>query len=678
MSANELAQAQSPYLRQHRDNPVHWRQWSPAAFAEARARNVPVLLSVGYAACHWCHVMAHESFEDAHTAALMNFNFVSIKVDREERPDVDQLYMKALHLLGQRGGWPLTMFLDADGAPFWGGTYFPPTPRHGMPSFKQVLATISESYRADPNAIATNVSAIMEALTEPKGEGLAWSPSRTDDVARTLLGAMDPVHGGLRGAPKFPNFPILETLWRAGRRTGDAAFAQATLLALRRMCLGGIRDHLGGGFARYSVDERWLAPHFEKMLYDNALLLPWLALAHRETGEALFLEAAEGVVGWLEREMIAPGGAFASSLDADSDGVEGKYYVWTDDELRAELTRAGLGETADDFAAAYGVTSTGNWRDDHGGSSVTILNRLDAPDVDVAGFAAARAALLAHRETRSKPARDDKSLADWNGLAIVGLARAGMTLDRPRWIKLAESAFARSLTLFLAKGYGASGRLGHSWRGDALVQPGFAGDHASMALAAVTLFEATQAPTYLLRARRFLDALDDAYLLPSGLYATTAKDAPALVARLAPTEDDATPNPHALAIEALARLAALTGEVSLRRRLADRIEAAGAAIAAAPTAHCGLLNAIDLAVRLREVAIVGPDAGALVAAARSAPWLDRTFHVVAEPSALGTDHLAAAQARAAGGIATAFVCEASTCGPPIRDAAALSVALARG
>ena len=340
-----------------------------AALAEARRENKPILLSVGYAACHWCHVMAHESFEDAATAAVMNDLFVNIKVDREERPEIDEIYMNALHLLGEQGGWPLTMFLTPAGEPFWGGTYFPKTSRYGRPAFVDVLREIARTFRDEPAKVDSNRSAILARLAERTGTDSkpVLGRQQLDQLASRFLGLFDSEHGGIRGAPKFPQASILEYLWRAGERTGDERYFEAVELTLARMCEGGIYDHLGGGFSRYSVDERWLVPHFEKMLYDNAQLLELLALAHARSGNTLFRVRAQETVEWLAREMTTAGGAFASSLDADSEGEEGKFYVWSSQEIDELL---GTSDAAF-FAAHYDVTDAGNFEGHN------ILNRLN-------------------------------------------------------------------------------------------------------------------------------------------------------------------------------------------------------------------------------------------------------------------------------------------------------------
>ena len=364
---NRLTGATSPYLLQHRHNPVDWWQWGPEALATAQRENKPILLSVGYAACHWCHVMAHESFEDEATAAVMNDLFVNIKVDREERPDIDQIYMQALHLMGEQGGWPMTMFLTPTGEPVWGGTYFPKDSRYGRPAFVDVLREVSRLFREEPAKIEQNRAALKAQLEEkarPQGR-VTIGIAELDGAAKQVGNAFDTVNGGLGGAPKFPQPMILEFLWRAGLRSRDPLFFQTAEHSLVHMCEGGIYDHLGGGFSRYSVDEKWLVPHFEKMLYDNAQLLPLLALAWQASGAPLFAERARETVGWLAREMVTGEGAFAASLDADSEGQEGKFYVWSLEEIEAVL-----GPDAADFAAQYDVTPGGNFEGHN------ILNKL--------------------------------------------------------------------------------------------------------------------------------------------------------------------------------------------------------------------------------------------------------------------------------------------------------------
>ena len=437
-SENRLANETSPYLLQHRHNPVAWWPWGAEALAEAKRAGKPILLSVGYAACHWCHVMAHESFEDETTAAVMNRLFVNIKVDREERPDIDQIYMAALHHLGEQGGWPLTMFLTPDGEPVWGGTYFPKTARYGRPAFVDLLEEVARLFRDEPARIEQNRAAMMKALGEkarPQGR-VVIGPAELDSVAVAMGRAIDPVNGGFGRAPKFPQCAMLEVLWRAGLRRGETRFFDLVEHSLEHMCEGGIYDHLGGGFSRYAVDEKWLVPHFEKMLYDNAQLLELLVLAHGRSARSLFRRRAGETVGWLAREMTAAGGAFCASLDADSEGEEGKFYVWSRDEIETVLGPP----DADFFARHYDVTAPGNFEGHN------ILNRLaglpatqsegshphdnrppDEPDED--RLAQLRQKLLAAREHRVRPGLDDKVLADWNGLMIAALAAGGAMLE---------------------------------------------------------------------------------------------------------------------------------------------------------------------------------------------------------------------------------------------------------
>ena len=431
---NRLAQATSPYLLQHKHNPVDWWTWGPDALAEAKRTKKPILLSVGYAACHWCHVMAHESFEDEATAQVMNELFVNIKVDREERPDIDQIYMNALHILGEQGGWPLTMFLTPQAEPVWGGTYFPKESRFGRPAFVDVLREVARLFREEPGQIEQNRAALLSRLAEKaRPAGKVTIGLKELDAAAMQIGNMfDPINGGLRGAPKFPQPAILEMLWRAGLRTNDARFFETVEHSLERMCEGGIYDHLGGGFSRYSVDERWLVPHFEKMLYDNAQLLELLALAYQRSGNALFATRARETVEWLKREMTTKEGAFSASLDADSEGEEGKFYVWSKNEI-IELIGPEAGEF---FARHYDVTDEGNFE---GHNILNRLKNVPRSEADEARLASLRAILLEARAGRVRPGLDDKVLADWNGLMIAALVNAGIILEEPSWLEMARA-----------------------------------------------------------------------------------------------------------------------------------------------------------------------------------------------------------------------------------------------
>ena len=667
---NRLAHETSPYLLQHKHNPVDWWPWGTEALAEAKRANKPILLSVGYAACHWCHVMAHESFEDADTAKVMNDLFVNIKVDREERPDIDQIYMSALHHLGEHGGWPLTMFLTPDGEPFWGGTYFPKTARYGKPAFVELLREVERVFRQEPQSVEQNRSALMARLAESaRATGrVTIAAADLDRAADQLARVMDPVNGGMRGAPKFPQAMMLEFLWRAGERTGTARYCAAVELTLARICEGGIYDHLGGGFSRYSVDERWLVPHFEKMLYDNALLLELLALAYLRSGNELFRRRARETVAWLRREMTTPEGAFCASLDADSEGEEGKFYVWSLDEVTATLGH----EDAAFFAAHYDVTTEGNFEGHN------ILNRLKhvaRSEQDEQRLAALREKLLSVREKRVPPGRDDKVLADWNGLMIAALVNAGLAFNEPVWVEMGARAF-----LFIDAKMSHGDRLGHSWRADKLMLPGLASDHAAMIRAALALCEATAEHGYLERALDWQATLDRHYANPgNGGYFLTADDAEGLVVRPSATTDEATPNANAVAAQNLIRLAICSGQHAWRDK-ADQLFAGIAASAGENLfAHLALLNALDLRLRAAEIVVTGEDerAGELLATARKLPFLDRV--VLRASHALAAEHPAHDKIKATAHSA-AFICIGETCSLPVSepDALAAAVRAARG
>ena len=665
---NRLAQATSPYLLQHKSNPVDWWQWGPDALDEARRNNKPILLSVGYAACHWCHVMAHESFEDTATAAVMNELFVNIKVDREERPDIDQIYMSALHLLGERGGWPLTMFLTPGGEPFWGGTYFPKTSRYGRPGFVEVLRNVARIFHKEPQSIEQNRAALMGRLAQsarPQGR-VVIGRAELDRAAEQIGASIDPVHGGLRGAPKFPQAMILEYLWRAGQRTGQARYFAAVELTLERICQGGIYDHLGGGFSRYSVDERWLVPHFEKMLYDNALLLELLGLAYQRSGRELFRARARETVDWLLREMTTEQGAFCASLDADSEGEEGKFYVWS----LAEIADVLGAESAEFFAAHYDVSREGNFE---GHNILNRLKDLRADPGDEPRLAGLREKLLAARDRRVRPGLDDKILADWNGLMIAALVRAALIFAEPDWLHHAARAF-----LFVDRKMSHGDRLGHSWREGRLLIPGLASDHAAMIRAALALYEATGEANYLTRAVAWQDALDRHYANPeTGGYFLTASDAEGLVVRPNSTADEATPNPNSVAAENLLRLAVYTGRDAWRAQ-ADKLFDGLLPIANDNLfMHVALLNALDLRLRGAQIVVVGagPAADELAAAALDLPFLDRSMLRAPNADALPPTHPARHKIAAAAG-AAAFVCVGEQCSLPVTRGEKLAEALA--
>jgi len=663
---NRLGEATSPYLLQHKHNPVDWWTWGPEALAAAKASNRPILLSVGYAACHWCHVMAHESFEDEATARVMNELFVNIKVDREERPDIDQIYMNALHLLGEQGGWPLTMFLTPQAEPVWGGTYFPKDSRFGRPAFVDVLREVARLFREEPGRIEQNRAALLSRLADkgrPAGK-MTVGLKELDAAAMQLGNMFDQINGGLRGAPKFPQPAILEMLWRAGTRTNDVRFFETVEHSLERMSEGGIFDHLGGGFSRYSVDEKWLVPHFEKMLYDNAQLLELLALAFQRGGKPLFAQRARETVEWLQREMTTGEGAFAASLDADSEGEEGKFYVWSKNEI-IEL----LGPDAGGFFAHhYDVTDDGNFE---GHNILNRLGNVPRTEAEEARLSSLRKILLDARAGRIRPGLDDKVLADWNGLMIAALVNAGIALDESDWLAMAKRAFR-----FIASNMSKGDRLGHSWREGKLLFPGLASDFAAMIRAAAALFEATGERQYLDQALVWQKAFDRHYVdLDTGTYYLSADDASDLLLRPHSTSDDATPNPNAVAAQNMVRLALLAGDDEWRAKTDRLIEGILSAADRNLFGHVALLNALDLRLRAAEVVATGSDAERFARAALRLPYLDRVVLRAASATQLPASHPAQKKLKTAPASA-AFVCVGEQCSLPVTEPSQIAASVA--
>lgn len=653
---NRLADATSPYLRQHADNPVHWWPWTSEAFDEAKRRNIPVHLSIGYAACHWCHVMARESFSDPTTAEILNRDFVSIKVDREERPDIDQIYMRALHALGEQGGWPLTMFLTPDGAPFWGGTYFPPEPRWGRPSFRQILAGVTGAWSSGDAAISKNASALTDHLNQavtPSGNDP--QAALLDGAAGTILSIWDMSGGSFKGAPKFPNPVVMDVLWRAFYRTGDVAYRDAVVNTLTLLCQGGIYDHIGGGLARYSVDAQWLVPHFEKMLYDNGLVLRLLSLAHRETPSPLFRTRIDETVGWLIREMQHPAGGFAASLDADTDHEEGLTYVWS----AAELQDA-LGTDYAEFAELYDVSPAGNWEGHN------ILNRLSPTsrawlgDQREAGLKAIRDRLLSRRSKRPQPARDDKVLADWNGLAISGLVHAARATGNADAREAAIRAFR-----FVSESMSDGARLAHSALGESRVFPGVATDYANMIQAALDLFALDGHAAYLDSAEAWFAAADRHHFVEAAAaYNLAANDAPALIAQPLSLADEATPAATGTLVNAAITLFMLTGEPRYRKRAEQALRHLSDRGQKDVVGSASLQAAFDNALRGRLALIVGDgaEADALLrsALAEADPAL---LAAPIEPQDVRPGH--PADGKRPTGSAALFLCDAVRCLPEI-------------
>jgi uncharacterized protein YyaL (SSP411 family) len=670
MDQNRLGEETSPYLLQHKDNPVHWQAWNAETLAAAKAADKPILLSIGYAACHWCHVMAHECFENPAIAAQMNDNFVAIKVDREERPDLDTIYQNALALMGEHGGWPLTMFLTPEGEPFWGGTYFPPEPRWGRPGFPQVLAALGNAYRGDRDTVLKNVAALREGLARlgrpEQGDGVApsLSPALFDRIAERLLREVDPLNGGIGTAPKFPQSGIFELLWRAWKRTGRDPYREAVLRTLRTISQGGIWDHLGGGYARYATDARWLVPHFEKMLYDNAELISLLTLVWEETQDPLYAQRVAETIGWLEREMVGEEGAFASSLDADSEHEEGKFYVWSEGEIDRVL-----GDEAGLFKRFYDVGAEGNWE------GKTILNRLAHPSLadteTETALARCRELLLAARAPRVRPGLDDKVLADWNGLMIAALAAAGLSFERPEWVALAARAFA----FIGARMTAPDGRLRHSWRAGEARHPASVDDYANLCRAALALYEATSDKAYLARARQWVAVLDRHHWdSAEGAYFFAADDTEDLIARVKTANDAAVPSGNGTMVGVLTRLALLTGEDAYRRRADEIIAVFAGELARNFFPLATLINNAEVAMKPVQIVVVGEPADPGFKALRRAVYRvslpNRVVLAIAPAEPLPNGHPAHGKGLI-GGRAAAYVCEGPVCSLPLTEPQAL-------
>jgi uncharacterized protein YyaL (SSP411 family) len=670
LSANLLERETSPYLLQHKDNPVHWMPWGDEAFDKARAQNKPIILSVGYAACHWCHVMAHESFEDEETAQLMNEHFVAIKVDREERPDVDRLYMQALHSLGEQGGWPLTMFLTPEGLPFWGGTYFPKEQLYGRPSFRYVLKELARIWRDEPDKVETNASAIVSALKREPAKpatGASLTPDLIADAARTFLSAIDFDHGGLKGAPKFPQVPVFSFLWTMAERLGDQRLAEAVTTTLIHISQGGIYDHLGGGFARYSVDHRWLVPHFEKMLYDNAQLVSLMARVAARTGSALLRVRIEETIAFILREMLTEIGAYAASYDADSEGEEGKFYVWTAQEI-AQL----LGpEQATVFADIYDVSAGGNWEGHN------ILNRLKTlalrDEATEARLAKCRQILFEARRKRIAPGYDDKVLADWNGLMISGLAEAALLLARRDWAEAARTAFAA-----IMNHHWQEDRLRHSWRDGRLRYEATAEGYAHLVTAALGLAAITPGGDHLAWAVKLADTMIDKLWDGNRSAFAFATEEARLIIRNVQAHDDATPNANAVMIRNLATLHHLTGKVDYLTK-ADAIHRAYAAEAAGnPFGYATLLHNFTVLADPVQIVMSGRSHG---------PFVDERFRRliaavgsnaiiqwIEDPAHLPEHH--PARQKSAGDASRVYICRGQVCAAPAETIAQVDEALA--
>jgi hypothetical protein len=652
--SNRLAGETSPYLQQHAQNPVDWQPWDDTALARARAEDKPILLSVGYSACHWCHVMAHESFEDPDVAAVMNRHFVNIKVDREERPDIDQIYQSAHQMLAQRGGgWPLTMFLAPDGTPFWGGTYFPKSARYGLPGFVEILERIARAWREQRAAIGEQGEQVKLAFArlQPKADGATLDAEPVRAALEALRASFDARHGGFGGAPKFPHPTDLELCLQRG----EAAMADTTL---RRMCEGGIFDQLGGGFCRYSVDAQWSIPHFEKMLYDNGPLLALLADAWRVTGDALYARCAESTAGWLQREMQSPEGGYYSSLDADSEHEEGKFYVWDAHEARALLTA----EEWETVAPHFGLDGPPNFEGRHWHLRVAQPLRAGGESL----VAAAKAKLLAARDGRVRPGRDEKVLVSWNALAVRGMARAARVFARPEW-----AASARRALEFVRAQMWQGGRLLATYKDGRAHLDAYLDDYAFLILALLELLEAEFRAADLELAEALADVLLDQFEdLEAGGFFFTARDHERLVHRPKPGHDQATPSGNGAAAYALNRLAALTGDTRYADAAQRTLRLFYAGMRAQPRGCAMLLVALEECLEPPATAIVR---GAPTALRGWCGAMAREYlpHVMVLGIPAGIAGLPPLLEKPGAQGVQAWLCRGATCLPPLASVEAL-------
>jgi len=669
---NRLAGEKSPYLMQHAENPVDWYPWGAEALDRARREDKPILVSIGYSACHWCHVMAHECFEDDAIAGLMNDHFVNIKVDREERPDVDAIYMEAVQAMSGQGGWPLNVFLAPDGRPFYGGTYFPPSPRHGMPSWPELLQMVAEAYTQRRSEVLHNSNVLTRAIAAAQNrqpEGGNPGVDVLQQALSTMLTQRDLGHGGFGGAPKFPQPLALDFLLRMAAKTGREDVKAFVELTLRSMGEGGIYDQLGGGFHRYTVDGAWLVPHFEKMLYDNALLVRVYVAAFQLTGNPWYRQIAEESLGYLLRDLRSPAGAFYSAEDADSEGIEGKWYVWTQAEIEDIC-----GAEAPLVLQRYGVTESGNFE-----GKMILTSRVPIREVaehfsrsidDVTQqLEQARARLFDARKRRVPPGKDIKVLTSWNALAIRALAEASRVFDRPEYL-----AAARQALHFLWTEMRPGGTLKRSWQDGPSSVDAFLEDYAYLIEALVTLYETAFEPGYLSMARelaaemvdRFWD--DEAHILYD-----TSKDAEALIVRPRNLFDNPIPSGNAAAISALLRLEALTGDSGHSRIIEGVLAAVGDLLSKAPTAFPAMLSALDFSVSTpAQIGIVGDTESERTLALVRAVYASYVPNKVVSVGPGDETPLLAGRGLVDGKPA-AYVCEHFACQTPVTDPDALVI-----
>jgi uncharacterized protein YyaL (SSP411 family) len=678
---NRLIHETSPYLKQHANNPVDWYPWGPEALAKAKEIDRPIFLSVGYSACHWCHVMEHESFENDEIARILNENFISIKVDREERPDLDQIYMTAVQMLTGQGGWPMSMFLTPELQPFYGGTYFPPDDRYGRPGFKRLLLSIAEAWHKQRHEIhqsAGQITTQLQSVSQVHATAGDLGPPLLQNALNVLRRAFDRTYGGFGSAPKFPHAVELRLLLRIWKRFRDDQALEMAKVTLNKMAQGGMYDQLGGGFHRYSTDAQWLVPHFEKMLYDNALLSQAYLEAYQATGEPFYRQVVEQTLDYVLREMTSPEGAFYSTQDADSEGEEGKFYAWSAREVESVLGK----ELTEVFSYVYGVSADGNWEE----KNILNRNKTDEQDakllrIDVAEMRKkldeARAKLLVVRSKRVWPGRDEKILTAWNGLMLAAFAEAGRVLEQPRYTEAAVRAAdflwttMRSSTgrLFRTTSTGSSPKLN-----------AYLEDYAFLINALVSVYEATFALRWLEAALTLSDVMIDQFWDDAdAAFFFTGKDHEALIARVKDLHDSSTPSGNSMAVTALLRLAKLTGRADLAEKAEKTLRAIHGLMEKSPMAVGQMLIALDFLIGpVQEFAIVGDPAGTETQSVLRAIFTGfRPNKVVAQKSPAGTEDqtVGLLKDKPAQGAVTTYICENFSCKAPLVGPEALEKAL---
>jgi uncharacterized protein YyaL (SSP411 family) len=660
---NRLADETSPYLLQHADNPVDWYPWGEEALERAKTEDKPIFLSIGYSACHWCHVMAHESFEDKDTAAVMNEHFVNVKVDREERPDLDRIYMSAVQALTGRGGWPMSVFLTPDGEPFYGGTYFPPTPRYRLPSFTNVLKAVSDAWQNRRQELLDNSHQLVSAIEQQMSTASTTQPETVkpetlDTAYRRIQRGFDSTHGGWGDAPKFPQPMPLEFLLRYHHTTGDPQALQMVTQTLDAMARGGMYDQLGGGFHRYSVDNHWTAPHFEKMLYDNAQLARVYLHAWQVTDEPFYRTIVEETLDYVAREMLDRGGGFCSTQDADSEGEEGKFFLWTPDEIQALL-----GDEANRFIEAYGVTEEGNFE------GKTILE-LKGNSAERLSLTKARRKLFEAREKRPHPGRDDKILASWNGLMLAAFAEAARGLDRDDYLEIAE----RNAEFLLNEMRSAEGRLYHTWKAGIAKVNGYLEDYTHLTEGLIELYQTTFNPRWYLAAKELVNVMIKHFCAPGNGFYDTSDDHETLITRPRELQDNATPSGNGMAALILQRLAGLAAEPRYAELARRSLSTMQPLLTQYPLGFAQWLVALIYTLgQPREIAIVGditsPDTRALLDV--NAGYRPHQIVAVGPEADIPLLH----DRKPVEGRATAYVCTDLACRPPVTEPEALEALL---